>query len=149
MNKTIAWFLCILLFTGCIDETEKLQERIAELEQQLDDCQNGADKLLGFIQTSFDKREYDNVISLYNSLKEKHPSAPEIEKATEMFNAATDSIKVEKEKEEKKRAAALEAVEKQKAERLASLKKLKKKHDDVAGITWYHNPYFTHYNNSN
>ena len=34
-------------------------------------------------------------------------------------------------------------------ERLASLNKLKKTFDDILGVAWYHNPYFTHYDNTN
>ena len=30
-----------------------------------------------------------------------------------------------------------------------AVNKLKKEYDDVSGITWYYNPYFTHYNNTN
>jgi hypothetical protein len=39
------------------------------------------------------------------------------------------------------------AKEKELQERLQSLNKLNKSHDDIAGVTWYKNPYFTHYNN--
>jgi hypothetical protein len=39
--------------------------------------------------------------------------------------------------------------EKEKKEKIKSLNKLKKEYDDISGITWYTQPYFTHYNNSN
>lgn len=42
-----------------------------------------------------------------------------------------------------------EQKEKLNKEREAALKKLKKKTDDVQGITWYENPYFKHYDNMN
>ena len=32
---------------------------------------------------------------------------------------------------------------------MKAVSKLKKEYDDVSGITWYYNPYFTHYNNEN
>ena len=32
---------------------------------------------------------------------------------------------------------------------MSAVNKLKKKFDDVSGITWYSNPYFEHYNDSN
>jgi hypothetical protein len=54
-------------------------------------------------------------------------------------------IKDEKEKAEKERLLA----EKEKQEKLKALKKLKKNHDDVSDITWYKQPYFTHYTNTN
>lgn len=36
-----------------------------------------------------------------------------------------------------------------KAKRLQAVNKLKKVYDDISGLTWYYNPYFTHYNNVN
>ncbi len=42
------------------------------------------------------------------------------------------------------------ALKDKKANELAvTLKKLKKEYDDVSGVTWYKNRYFTHYNNRN
>lgn len=32
---------------------------------------------------------------------------------------------------------------------MAAVNKLKKKFDDVIGVTWYYNPYFTHHTNTN
>ena len=52
-------------------------------------------------------------------------------------------ILLESEKKEK-----LKLKEAKKKEDLKSLYKLKKKFDDISGITWYEQPYFTHYNNS-
>src|SRR5690606_6924262 len=53
-------------------------------------------------------------------------------------------LKIAKEKEEAsaKREAAL-------SEKKASLERLKKEHDDVDGVTWYKQRYYTHYNNMN
>ena len=39
--------------------------------------------------------------------------------------------------------------EEKKKQRMSIVSKLRKKHDDVSNITWYYNPYFTHYNNTN
>ena len=50
--------------------------------------------------------------------------------------------------EEKRRVAEERRIAKEKAERLKSLKKLKKNIDDVSGMTWYKQPYFTHYTNT-
>ena len=49
---------------------------------------------------------------------------------------------------EKDRKTKLKA-EREKQQKLKALKKLKKKHDDVSGITWYKQPYFIHYTNTN
>ncbi len=65
-------------------------------------------------------------------------------------------IKDEKEKAEKDRLLAEKKAkeaklkaEKEKQQKLKALKKLKKRHDDVSDVTWYKNPYFTHYQNKN
>ena len=43
----------------------------------------------------------------------------------------------------------LKLKELKKKENLKSLKKLKKNFDDISGINWYNQPYFTHYTNTN
>ena len=40
-------------------------------------------------------------------------------------------------------------AEAEKQKRLKAVTKLRKEYDDISGITWYRNPYFTHYNNRN
>ena len=56
-----------------------------------------------------------------------------------------------KKAEGKRKEAERIAKEKRKKEeenrRLAAVRRLRKEHDDVSNVTWYYNPYFTHYNN--
>ncbi len=50
---------------------------------------------------------------------------------------------------ERRRKEAEKRIEREKQAKLKSIKKLKKEYDDVAGVTRYFNPYFTHYVNRN
>lgn len=75
-------------------------------------------------------------------MREYHPNAQELKQAEEYEKKLTDQILLEKQKE-------IEAQQRAERERLKAVDKLKKEFDDVSGITWYYNPYFTHYNNSN
>lgn len=50
------------------------------------------------------------------------------------------------EDKERKEREAKEAAERK---RMQAVTKLRKTYDDVSGITWYENPYFTHYDNIN
>lgn len=43
----------------------------------------------------------------------------------------------------------LKKAEEEKKARLKAVSKLKKKYDDINHTTWFYNPYFTHYTNTN
>lgn len=135
--------LCSLIFSCADKEKEReLETLISALEMQLDECQNGADKLVSKMRVSFEENDYGQVKSLFAQMKERHPESPLFEEANQLHS---DILKTEEEnkiKEEKRIAA-------EKEKKLTALNKLKKNFDDVSGITWYKNPYFTHYTNSN
>ena len=127
----------------------ELQNRISELELQLEECMNGASKLLGKMNVAFEKKQYDTVKSIYVQLEEKYPETDEYEQAKTIYanvkeiekQAAEEAARIKKELAEK--------AEKERKEKLKVLNKLRKKKDDISHITWYHQPYFTHYTNSN
>lgn len=73
--------------------------------------------------------------AICRQLEKYHPSSAECKKAQ------TALQKLISEQEATKKA--------EKAKRMSAVNKLKKKFDDVSGITWYSNPYFEHYNDSN
>lgn len=153
MNKLATLVLCIIVLSGCMNTTKKLEDRIAELETELDDCQNGADRLLGQIKTHYSNGDFNKIESLYSQIAKRHRGSSEQIEAEAIFSKARssmDSIKQVEEKAEEeqriKETAKAEAAEKS---RLAALRKLKRNVDDVSGITWYYQPYFTHYTNTN
>lgn len=120
----------------------KLISKIEKLEKQLDMCQNGADKLHAKMNLNFQNKNYHACKELYSKMGKLHPESdlfPEVKKIYDKIK------KIEKDRVEKARLL----VEKAKQEKLKALKKLKKKHDDISGITWYKQPYFNHYANTN
>lgn len=140
MNKLFQIIALIVVLSSC--STDALEKRIAELETQLEDCQNGPDKIAGKIQSAFNEKDFAGVKSLFSVMKEKHSGTQVYQEAKRIFDEVIAL-------EEKENFEKLKKEEEEKAEKLKSLTKLKKRLDDVSGITWYHNPYFTHYSNTN
>jgi hypothetical protein len=145
----------IILLTSCsdIEKESQFQNRITELEQQLDECQNGADKIYAKIKLSFDKNDFNECKNYYQEMKERHPDSKLFGEVQSIYDKI---IKEETEKAEKERLLSEKQekqrklkTEKEKQEKLKALKKLRKKYDDVSDITWYKQPYFTHYSNTN
>lgn len=139
-------FMCMLFFLmfACSDKAKeaKLEGRIAELEMRLDECRNGAEKIHAKTKLAYDKEEFYAVHSLYKDMTDRHPESalyPEVKSIYEKVVKA----------EEKKKAAEKRKADREKKNRLKALNRLKKEHDDVQDITWYKNPYFTHYTNTN
>lgn len=144
MNYTIIAALLLFLVSSCKDEKKEraLEERISTLEKQLDDCQNGEDKLMGLIRNSFDSKNYKLASKTYTELSNKFPSSTYLSEARDIFTKSNEEIANEQK-------AAADKKAKEEADKKASLTKLKKDYDDVSGVTWYDQKYFTHYTNSN
>lgn len=142
MNKKVILvsLIAAMLFGLPACSNKKLEQRIAELEAQLDDCLHGPEKLLALMKVSFEKEDFLNVELDFQEFENRHPDAPEFAEAKQIFETAKQ-IESDRIKEAERKA------EQEKQEKLAALNKLKKSYDDVAGVTWYYNPYFTHYNN--
>ena len=149
MKKLLLLLLCVpLMFSNCSNEEKELElqnevnslkSQVYELNDELDECENGSEKILAKIKISNNDEE---VKSLYLEIKKRHPESVEYIEAKNIYD------KIIK-KEENEKARLLKKEERLQKEKLKSLKKLKKKYDDVSGITWYKQPYFTHYTNTN
>ena len=139
MQKILLFLTVILFFTACSDQKKEaeLQSRIDELEIQLDECQNGADKLLAKVKIAAEAKDYETVKSLFKEIESRHPETLEYTEAKNLHNQV---IKIE----EKKRKEAERKTEAERQEKLQALNKLKKNYDDVLDITWYKQPYFLH-----
>ena len=144
MKRTLLLLTFIFALGACSNKEKEaeLENRISKLEAQLDECKNGADKLLAKINISYENENFESVKSTYSEFENRHPEATEFQEAKTVYDKV-----IQIEEENRKEAERL--AEKEKAEKLKALKKLKKKHDDVSGITWYKQPYFTHYTNTN
>lgn len=144
MRLLLTLIILSVLISSCSNEKreKELLNKISELESQLDDCQNGADKLHARIKIAFEKEDYPLCKSIYAEMEKRHPNS---DLFNDVKNIYQNVLKIEQRKEEELRKQA----EKERKEKLRALNKLKKKHDDVSGITWYEQPYFTHYTNTN
>jgi hypothetical protein len=139
MNRFI--FVCFVFFS-CSTNEDALNARIAELESLLDDCQNGPQAYSQKIKDAFEGKDFQTVKQLFSEMEGKHSGSPLFAESKEIFNnvvAEEEKLKLEADKKESE----------EKALKLKSLEKLRKTLDDVSGTTWYKNPYFTHYSNSN
>lgn len=136
----------ILLMTlvGCRDEKKEaeLNNRIIELQQELDNCRNGEEKLIGIIKNSFQAKEYNKVIETFNSFANKFPGSNSLQLMSQLKDESVNHINKIKIEEDNKRKAENELKKK-------SLTKLKLDYDDVRGISWYKQKYFNHFSNSN
>lgn len=120
----------------------QLQTENKNLQKELDKYKYSPNKLLADIERCYNVSNQQQLSILVAQMREYHPNAQELKQAEEYEKKLADQILLERQKE-------IEAQQRAERERLKAVDKLKKKFDDVSGITWYSNPYFTHYNNSN
>lgn len=148
MKKLLLLLSVTMIFSNCSNEEKELElqneinslkSQVYELNDELDECENGSEKILAKIKIANNDEE---VKSLFLEIKKRHPESEEYIEAKIIY----DKIIQE---EENEKARLLKEEERLRKEKLKSLKKLKKKYDDVSGITWYNQPYFTHYTNTN
>lgn len=131
-------------FENLKSENAVLKGQVDSLNKELDMYKYSPEKLLADAQL-LAKNEDVNMEDLRRILaqiNQYHPQATEGTKVQELIDEIISKDQA------RARAEQLKA-EKEKQERLKAVNRLKKKHDDVQGITWYYNPYFTHYNNRN
>jgi len=155
MKNMIILLVVLLNLMGCVSKQREtdLIEKIAKLESLLDDCQYGAEKIYAKMKLSYDQKDFQTCKKLYKEMEQRHPDSELFPEVKTIYDKI---VKAEKEKTEKERLLAEKKAretklkaEKEKQQKLKALKKLKKEYDDVADVTWYRNPYFTHYNNIN
>ena len=141
--------LTITILSSCgipQSEVDKLNAEIETLKKEVDDCKNGADKLFGRANLYFDQKDFNKSKSELNTLIEKYPTSTEADKGKELLSKIDSEI--EKIAEQKKK----EELVKKKAEekRIANAtSKMRKKTDDMNGITWYHDKTSPRYTNQN
>lgn len=148
-NITLISVLTFLLLNSCgvpQSDYDKLQSENKELKQQLEDCQFGADKLLNKAKTYFENKEYEQCINQVNILLNKHLGSNEAKEGKELLEKS--NIELKKIAEAKKKEEA-EKIKKEKQRLANATRKMRKKYDDMNGITWYYDkssPRYTNYN---
>lgn len=152
MRKTIILLAVLAICAACgpsVAEYENLKSENAVLKAQIDSLNNELDafkyspeKLLADAQLAAKSENMGKLRQILAQMKQYHPQAAEIAEVQKIMDEIIAKDQARAEAERKK-------VEKEKQERLKAVTKLKKERDDVQDITWYYNPYFTHYDNRN
>lgn len=151
MKKLLIYLVIPFLLAGCVGQVEhekvlkqnqELKAQIEQLTKELNGYKNDPAKLLQQAQDGLTNEDESALMSACESLKLYHPESNERKQADDLY-AQYAVIKRKKIEEQQ------QAIAKAEKERLAALNRLKKKYDDISGNTWYQNPYFVHYNNSN
>lgn len=127
-------------FNSLKEDNKDLQEKIANIKQELDDCENGAEKLHAKMERAFEKEDFATCKTIFSEMENRHPDS---ELFGEVMSIHSQVLSIENQRAEEIKQEA----EKERKEKLQALNKLRKNHDDVSGVTWFKNPYFTHYNN--
>ena len=151
MKKVIYFLGLALVLAGCVSqsehdkvvkeynkvlkEKEQLSKELSQVKKDLEGYKMSPKKLCANIDQLLKEKNISKLKEIEDKLTKYHPESAELKKVKQYRAQTEKMIAQEKAAAEKKR--------------LQAVNKLKKKHDDVSGITWYYNPYFTHYNDAN
>lgn len=116
-------------------ENEILKDSLSEVVSELNQYRYSPEKLCSNMDELYKNGNLSELQSIRDKLMKYHPESKEVNEV----KALCDKI-VENQKRK---------IEAEKKQRMQAVNKLRKEYDDVSGITWYYNPYFVHYNNSN
>lgn len=117
------------------NEITVLKNEISSLKSELENYKNSPDRLYTEASKLIASKDIESLTALCEKLEKYHPASNECKKA----DAALQKLIKERE----------DSIKAEEAKRMQAVNKLKKRYDDVSGITWYKNPYFTHYNDVN
>lgn len=112
-------------------EKEMLKDSLVAARQEIEYYRTPAEEMRQRAEEMFAIGNIDSLRSIYSIMEKYHPNVDD----TKDVSRLVAKTKTEKEKYEQERNAIVD--------------KLRKKYDDVQGITWYYNPYFRHYDNTN
>lgn len=116
-------------------EVTQLRDSLNKVMPELEGYRNSPEKLCSNIDELYKAGDIYELKSIKDKLEKYHPESKE-------YTIVKDLVsKYETEQQEK--------AEAEKKERLQAVSKLRKKYDDINHITWYENPYFRHYTNTN
>ncbi len=141
--KKILLLLVIPLFFSCNSgELENANREITQLKKEnellrreLNGYKFAPEKVCASVESLFESGDLEALRDIEDILKKYHPECEELKDVQDKC----DKIYADRKAKE----------EAKKKEKMAAVNRLKKEYDDVSGITWYYNPYFTHYNNIN
>jgi hypothetical protein len=131
----------------------KLVDSLSMLTKELNSYRFSPSKLHANAETLFEEDNLNALDDILAKLQQYHPESKELGEVKVMRERLFTTHLKKQAEEEKQRLLAVSRLQKKqeekKKQRMSIVSKLRKKHDDVSNITWYYNPYFTHYNNTN
>lgn len=146
-NQKIVLIGILFSIVSCVPKSdyESLQSDYDDLKKELEDCKFGADRLLKQAQAHYDKKEFDDCIASVQELENRHSGSDEYKIGIELRKKA--ELAKKRQIEAEKRAE--EARARKEKQRLAqATSKMRKKYDDMNGITWYYDKTSPQYVNS-
>lgn len=152
MKKALSLIL-IALSLSCTGELKKeienqkslitkLETENKELKEELANFKMDPAILLSRAEKAYEEKNIEGIKDVLKEFESYHPSSELKNKASSILLVLNKEIEKEKAEKEKLKKA-------EEKKRLAAVNKLRKTQDEVSGITWYKNPYFTHYTNTN
>ncbi len=77
MRKLIVLLALMATLMGCDNKQRetKLLEKIEQLENQLDECRNGAEKIHSKMKLSYEQKDFKLCKSLYSEMEQRHPDS--------------------------------------------------------------------------
>lgn len=116
-------------------EVTLLRDSLNKVIPELEGYRNDPDKLCSNVDELYKSGNVDELNVIKDKLAKYHPESEQYTKVSNLI--------------EKYEAEQTKKAEAEKKARLKAVSKLRKKYDDINHITWYYNPYFTHYTNTN
>ena len=116
-------------------EVTQLRDSLNKVMPELEGYRNSPEKLCSNIDDLYKAGDIYELKSIKDKLGKYHPESKE-------YTIVKDLVS-------KYESEQLKKAEEEKKARLKAVSKLKKKYDDINHTTWFYNPYFTHYTNTN
>ena len=140
----ISSMICFITIISCNGGNKQkiMQAKIDSLEKELDNEKNGEKRIYDQVRYRYNQKDYAAAVNEFEKLKAKYPGSKSFEELKSIYDESLKNVESERLSAEKASTLADE-------KKAASLKQLKTKYDDVEGITWYKQRYFTHHTNSN
>jgi len=115
-------------------ENELLKDELDKIKAELDEQKNGPGRLLAEARQFFVEKNIESLNETLAELKDKHPTATEVQTVSELSTQLAESIKAAEE-EAAKKAAEEEAAKKKRLSE--ATKKMRINYDEVSEVTWY------------
>lgn len=112
-----------------------LVDSLRTVQEELNAYRYSPSKLCSNVSVLFKDEKLEALEKIEKQLEKYHPESPELTEVKSLCQKIRTIRQQRKDEEIKKR--------------MQAVNRLKKTYDDVSDITWYENPYFTHYNNVN